>query len=350
MPPKKRGLTSKNDNKPLSQLQRRVTRTAATEKKRAATKIQSIFRGMKARKNLGVTTFDGNRFYNAIEIPKLTQNQVNALNFTPLVKENFSKEVDKNLKGQLKRNGNIFFNASNRAFPVNTSVKLAMKRDNATALIKERIAVTRRMFPSVDMDKLTKETKKVARTIAKFVKSGNFLKALQTLGSLFAVVYMFQKNPRAADNTFNILLKQPFLRPIGRTIPSEGWNSKIKVMLTKYFSYFSASPTYSQGIYESFLSTIPGNAYDRSVAGLATQYLAMVLLSLIAILPYEKYTKFSKRMLDHIFKVLNRVFPLVSAILVDVMVERGDTAQFRSRKIIQGALSAAPLVATALRR
>ena len=121
MPPKKRVLTNKNDNKPLSQLQRRVTRAAATEKKKAATKIQARFRGMKSRKNLGVTTFNGNRFYNAIEIPKLTQNQISALNFTPLVKENFSKEVNKNLKGRMERNGNVFFNASNKSFPVNTS-------------------------------------------------------------------------------------------------------------------------------------------------------------------------------------------------------------------------------------
>ena len=59
---------------------------------------------------------------------------------------------------------------------------------------------------------------------------------------------------------------------------------------------------------------------------------------------------FSKLKDNRIFQLSVVTIIIVNAILIDVMVERGDTAQFRSRKIIQGALSAAPLVATALRR
>jgi hypothetical protein len=333
--------------KPTKTLAKKPTKTPV--KKPTLTRAQQIQNRVQRARIRAESSLpkNSNRFNNAqsnaFEVPTLTEAQVKVLNTKPILNKNYNKEINKLLKTRLERNGDVFFNANNKSFPINKNVSLAMRKNNATMLIKERVAVTKRLFPSVDVKKLESESKKVARTIAKFVQSGQILKAVQTVGSLFAVFYLLRKNPRAVDNTLNAFLKLPLLRPMGRTIPSE-------VGTTKFFSYFSASPTYSQSIYEAFLSTIPTNAYGRSVAGISAQYLAMVILALIAILPYEKQTKLSRQLLDYIFKVLDKLFPLVATIITDVLVQRGDSTGVRLGTVVRRAISAAPLITTALGR
>ena len=365
---------SDSNNETLANMQRRLnvektparkpTKTPTKKPTKTPTKKPTLTRAqqiqnrvqrarIRAEKSLVSPPKNSNKFYNAsntFEVPTLTEAQVKVLNTKPIIDTNYNKEINKLLKTRLERNGDVFFNANNKSFPINKKVSLAMRKNNATLLIKERIAVTKRLFPSVDVKKLESESKKVARTIAKFVQSGQILKAVQTVGSLFAVFYLLSKNPRAVDNTLNTFMKLPLLRPIGRTIPSDRWNSRIQVGITKFFSYFSASPTYSQSIYESFLSTIPTNVYGRSVAGISVQYLSMVILALIAILPYEKQTKLTRQILDYMFKVLDKLFPVVATIVTDVLMQRGDSTRVRLGKVVRGAVSAAPLIATALRK
>ena len=343
--------------KPTKTPTKKPTKTPA--KKPTLTRAQQIKNRVqrariRAESSLASPPKNSNRFNNAqsnaFEVPTLTEAQVKVLDTKPILNKNYNKEINKLLKTRLERNGDVFFNANNKSFPINKKVSVAMRKNNATLLIKERIAVTKRLFPSVDVKKLESESKKVARTIAKFVQSGQILKAVQTVGSLFAVFYLLSKNPRAVDNTLNTYMKLPLLRPVGRIIPSDRWNSRIKVEISKFFSRWSASPTYSQAIYESFLSTIPTNVYGRSVAGISVQYLSMVILALIAILPYEKHTKLTRQILDYIFKVLDKFFPVVATIITDVLVQRGDSTRVRLGKVVRGAIRAAPLIATALGR
>jgi len=358
---------SDSNNETLANMQRRLNAektpakkpTKTPKKKPTLTRAQQIQNRVqrariRAESSLSSPPKNSNRFNNAqsnaFDVPTLTEAQVKVLDTKPILNKNYNKEINKLLKTRLERNGDVFFNANNKSFPINKKVSLAMRKNNATMLIKERVAVTKRLFPSVDVKKLESEAKKVARTIAKFIQSGQFLNALRVTGSLFAIIYLFKHNPRAVDNSLNLLMKQPLFRPVGRTIPSDQWNSKIRVTITKFWSAFSASPTYSQSIYESILSTIPTNAHGRSVTGISVQYLTMVVLALIAILPYEKQTKFTRQYLDHIFKVLNKLFPLVGTIMTDVLIERGESTRVRLGKVVRGAISAAPLIATALRK
>jgi hypothetical protein len=334
---------SDSNNETLANMQRRLNaeKTPAKKPTKTPTKKPTLTRAQQIQNRVQRARIraesslpkNSNRFNNAqsnaFEVPTLTEAQVKVLNTKPILNKNYNKEINKLLKTRLERNGDVFFNANNKSFPINKKVSVAMRKNNATLLIKERIAVTKRLFPSVDVKKLESESKKVARTIAKFVQSGQILKAVQTVGSLFAVFYLLSKNPRAVDNTLNTFMKLPLLRPIGRTIPSDRWNSRIQVGITKFFSYFSASPTYSQSIYESFLSTIPTNVYGRSVAGISVQYLSMVILALIAILPYEKQTKLTRQILDYMFKVLDKLFPVVATIVTDVLMQRGDSTRVR---------------------
>ena len=355
---------SDSNNETLANMQRRLNaeKTPAKKPTKTPTKKPTLTRAqqiknrvqrarIRAESSLASPPKNSNKFYNSsntFEVPTLTEAQVKVLNTKPILDTNYNKEINKLLKTRLERNGDVFFNANNKSFPINKKVSLAMRKNNATMLIKERVAVTKRLFPSVDVKKLESEAKKVARTIAKFIQSGQFLNALRVTGSLFAIIYLFKHNPRAVDNSLNLLMKQPLFRPVGRTIPSDQWNSKIRVTITKFWSAFSASPTYSQSIYESILSTIPTNVYGRSVTGISVQYLTMVVLALIAILPYEKQTKFTRQYLDHIFKVLNKLFPLVGTIMTDVLIERGESTRVRLGKVVRGAISAGPLIATAL--
>tara|TARA_B110000858_G_scaffold197288_1_gene258442 strand:- start:927 stop:2000 length:1074 start_codon:yes stop_codon:yes gene_type:complete len=350
---------SDSNNETLANMQRRLLVKKKPVKKRenlTLTRNQQIKARVqrariRAERSLKSPPKNSNRFYNAsntFDVPTLTEAQVKVLNTKHILNKNYNKEINKLLKTRLERDGNVFFNANNKSFPINKNVSVAMRKNNANLLIKERMAVTKRLFPSVDVKKLESESKKVARTIAKFIESGQFLNALRVTGSLFAIIYLFKHNPRAVDNTLNLFMKQPLFRPIGRTIPSEQWNSKLKVKITKLWSAFSASPTFSQSIYESFLATIPTNAYGRSVTGISVQYLSMVILALIAILPYEKQTKFCRQYLDYIFKVLDKLFALASTIVTDVLVERGDSTRVRLGAVVRGAISAAPLITTAL--
>lgn len=354
--------SNSNSNETLANMKKRLLKNKKKKKPEQLTLTRNqqmksrIQRArIRAEKSLMSPPKSSDKFFNArnsepqIMIPKLTELQVKVLNTKPILNKNYNKQIDKLLKTRLERNGNVFFNANNKTFPVNKNVSLAMRKNNASLIIKERIAVTKRLFPSVDVKKLESESKKVARTIAKFVQSGQILKAVRTLGSLFAVFYLLSKNPRAVDNTLNTFMKLPLLRPIGRTIPSDRWNSRIQVEISKLFSVFAASPTYSQAIYESFLSTIPSNVYGRSVVGISVQYLTMIILALIAILPYEKQTKLTRQLLDYIFKVLDKLFPVVATIVTDVLVQRGDSTKVRVGQIMRGTISAAPLIATALR-
>jgi len=289
------------------------------------------------------------RFYNAknnsgfkepqLVIPKFTESQISVLNTKSVLNNKYNKEVDNLLRTRIEREGNVYYNASNKSFQVNNKLNLALRKNNPNILLKQLTPL-----PGVDVKKMESETKKVAKRIANFVKSGDFRNAMQTTGSLFAIFYLFKVNPRFMNNYLDVPLKYPIVKSVGRIIPSE------KVGLFKqYFGYYTASATTSQAIYESLLSTSTSNAYGRSITGLASQYLAMVILALIAYLPYEKETKFCRNYLSYILKVLKMLYPHIEKLVMTVITERVKTTGRRSEKLGKGLGTVGSIVYKALR-
>ena len=297
------------------------------------------------------------RFYNAknnsgfnepqLVIPKFTESQISVLNTKSVLNNKYNKEVNNLLRTRIEREGNVYYNASNKSFQVNNKLNLALRKNNPDILLKQLTPL-----PGVDVKKMESETKKVAKRIANFVKSGDFRNAMQTTGSLFAIFYLLKVNPRFMNNYLDVPLKYPIVKSVGRIIPSEKVGLFKKYFgrnLSQYFSYLTASATTSQAIYESLLSTSTSNAYGRSITGQASQYLAMVILALIAYLPYEKETKFCRNYLSYILKVLKMLYPHIERLVMTVITERVKTTGRRSEKLGKGLGTVGSIVYKALR-
>tara|TARA_R110002074_G_scaffold113416_3_gene242506 strand:- start:1503 stop:2705 length:1203 start_codon:yes stop_codon:yes gene_type:complete len=297
------------------------------------------------------------RFYNAKNnsgfkepqpvIPKFTESQISVLNTKSVLNNKYNKEVNNLLRTRIEREGNVYYNASNKSFQVNNKLNLALRKNNPNILLKQLTPL-----PGVDVKKMESETKKVAKRIANFVKSGDFRNAMQTTGSLFAIFYLLKVNPRFMNNYLDVPLKYPIVKSVGRIIPSEKvglFKQYFGRNLSQYFSYLTASATTSQAIYESLLSTSTSNAYGRSITGQASQYLAMVILALIAYLPYEKETKFCRNYLSYILKVLKMLYPHIERLVMTVITERVKTTGRRSEKLGKGLGTVGSIVYKALR-
>ena len=297
------------------------------------------------------------RFYNAennsgfnepqLVIPKFTESQISVLNTKSVLNNKYNKEVNNLLRTRIEREGNVYYNASNKSFQVNNKLNLALRKNNPNILLKQLTPL-----PGVDVKKMESETKKVAKRIANFVKSGDFRNAMQTTGSLFAIFYLLKVNPRFMNNYLDVPLKYPIVKSVGRIIPSEKVGLFKKYFgrnLSQYFSYLTATATTSQAIYESLLSTSTSNAYGRSITGQASQYLAMVILALIAYLPYEKETKFCRNYLSYILKVLKMLYPHIERLVMTVITERVKTTGRRSEKLGKGLGTVGSIVYKALR-
>ena len=297
------------------------------------------------------------RFYNAknnsgfkepqLVIPKFTESQISVLNTKSVLNNKYNKEVNNLLRTRIEREGNVYYNASNKSFQVNNKLNLALRKNNPNILLKQLTPL-----PGVDVKKMESETKKVAKRIANFVKSGDFRNAMQTTGSLFAIFYLLKVNPRFMNNYLDVPLKYPIVKSVGRIIPSEKvglFKQYFGRNLSQYFSYLTASATTSQAIYESLLSTSTSNAYGRSITGQASQYLAMVILALIAYLPYEKETKFCRNYLSYILKVLKMLYPHIERLVMTVITERVKTTGRRSEKLGKGLGTVGSIVYKALR-
>jgi len=217
---------------------------------------------------------------------------------------------------------NAFFNANNLPFDLRTNAKNAINHRFKTALINDVKA-----SPS-----LKRSAVALATRITGFITSGQFVKAVITVASLFQVVSLYQ-NPRAADDLLNAASKTPFMRAVFRSNNGSGTAVFARVM-----SALGASPTESQMIFESVMATIPENVYKRSIAGVMLNYMAMVVLSLISMLPWEGTRAHSFRLLSFIFAMLEKLFPQVATLVFKVIVERKGTSQKRVRSLIGVAL------------
>ena len=217
---------------------------------------------------------------------------------------------------------NAFFNANNVPFELRNNAKNAINHSFKTALINDVNA-----SPS-----LKRSAVALATRIKGFITSRQFAKAVITVASLFQVVSLYQ-NPRAADDVLNTFGATPFARAVFRSNSGGGG-----AIFARAMSALGASPTESQLIFESVMSTIPQNAYRRSLAGVMLNYLAMVVLSLVSMLPWESTRAHSFRLLSFIFSVLEKLFPQVAQVVFKVIVERKGTSQKRVRSLIGVAL------------
>ncbi|AUT19119.1 hypothetical protein DSLPV1_148 [Dishui lake phycodnavirus 1] len=214
---------------------------------------------------------------------------------------------------------NAFFNANNVPFDLRENTKNAINHQFKTALINDVKASPR----------LKRSAVALATRIKGFIVSGQFAKAVTTVASLFHVVSLYQ-NPRAADDLLNQFSKTPFVRAVARSD-----NGSRGAIFARFMSAFGASPTESQFIYESVLATIPSNAYGRSMAGIMLNYLAMVVLSLVSMLPWDgapRSTSF--RLLSFIFTIVEQLFPSVARLVFNVVVERKSKSQSRVKSLM----------------
>jgi len=245
--------------------------------------------------------------------------------------ENSFSNIENNAKSavrEFKKNGNVFYNAKNELNNVffnasNTAFELRDEAKNAIDL-KFKTKLINNAYPEKNK-KLKESAVRFATKIRNMVMNKNLPKAVATLTMLLQVVYLHQ-NPRFMNNQINQFGRVPFLRAIFR---------KGDGLFARSLSAFGASPTEAQAIYETVMATIPGNAYDRSVAGVFTTYLTMVVLSLISMLPWESTRGISFAVLKFIFRQLELLFPSVAKTVFKVVVERKRTSVERGKSIVK---------------
>ena len=225
---------------------------------------------------------------------------------------------------------NSFVNADNVPFNMRNNAKNAINHKFKTALVND-IAAT---------PKLKRSAVALATRIKGFVASRQFVKAVVTVTSLFQVVALYQ-NPRAADMVLDEMSRTPFARAVARSD-----NGSRGALFARLMSAIGASPTEAQLIYEAVLATIPGNVHRRSLAGIMLNYLGMVVLSLVSMLPWEGASRATSwRLLSFIFGVIEEVFPSVARLVFTVIVQRKSTASSRWKGLGKGLVSVAlPLI------
>lgn len=245
--------------------------------------------------------------------------------------ENSFSNIENNAKSAVReftKNGNVFYNAENELNNVffnasNTAFELRDDAKNAIEL-KFRTKLINNAYPEKNK-KLKESAVRFATKIKNMVMNKNLPKAVATLTMLLQVVYLHQ-NPRFMNNQINQFGRVPFLRAIFR---------KGDGLFARSLSAFGASPTEAQAIYETVMATVPGNAYDRSLAGVFTTYLTMVVLSLISMLPWKSTRGISFAVLKFIFRQLELLFPSVAKTVFKVVVERKRTSVERGKSIVK---------------
>ena len=214
---------------------------------------------------------------------------------------------------------NAFFNANNVPFELRNNAKNAINHSFKTALVNDVNATP----------KLKRSAVAFASRVRGFIASGQFAKAVATMASLFQVVMLYQ-NPRAADDLLNEFSRTPWIRAVMRS--DSGARSAI---FARLMSAFGSSPTESQLTYEFFMATLPSNVHGRSLAGIALNYLGMVVLSLVSMLPWEGTSRATSfRLLSFIFSVLEKMFPEAARLVFKVVIERKGTSQRRATNLI----------------
>lgn len=226
---------------------------------------------------------------------------------------------------------NVFFNANNSPFELRRNAENSIAMHFKTKLANDALVahgnVTKRL-PGVRWEKLKTSAVRLAQKIKGMVASGNFVKAVATLGALMQVVYIHQ-NPRMYNNMINASMgRVPLVRAVFR---------KGNGLFARSLSAFGASPTEAQAIYEAVMGTIPENAYNRSLAGVFLSYLSMVTLSLVSMLPWKQTRGISFAVLQFMFRQIERAFPSVAKVVFKVLVERKATSTNRAKRVVAGA-------------
>jgi hypothetical protein len=224
---------------------------------------------------------------------------------------------------------NIFFNANNTPFNLRNDTENAIKTKSKTALIDKAMPKLKVKGASKSfMDKMKAEAVKTADHIRSLIVEGKIAKAIYTLSVLF-VVYKLYQNPTLMDRqVLDHVRKIPYLRPV-LSNPKEG-------KVAWFLSLMGAKPTETQLRYEFFMSNQLNNTQKGlSMAGAGMSYLAMVILSLVSVLPYKKLEGRSKRVLDYIFTQLQRYAPVVGSLVLYVMAERYSTSKQRTIQMYQ---------------
>jgi len=247
---------------------------------------------------------------------------------------NIQKDVKKE---KVRRRRNVFVNASNEfwydanntPFNLRNDTENAIKTKSKTALIDKAMPKLKVKGASKSfMDKMKAEAVKTADHIRSLIVEGKIAKAIYTLSVLF-VVYKLYQNPTLMDRqVLDHVRKIPYLRPV-LSNPKEG-------KVAWFLSLMGAKPTETQLRYEFFMSNqLNETRKGLSMAGAGMSYLAMVILSLVSVLPYKKLEGRSKRVLDYIFTQLQRFAPLVGSLVLYVMAERYSTSKQRTIQMYQ---------------
>lgn len=237
-------------------------KNARNNKNFAATKIQALFRGAKARK-----AFQRIRAATANATRTMNRSVNNAPNGA-------ARNIVRNMRPEARAALQTSTRANNRTFE-NLAVRNAGRR-----------------FPGVNWAVITRDQiRPLANRIGRELTRPNNQKAVGTVMMMFVAVYLFQIDPALMTLAQKQTLRQIESIIPGMMVPISNTNaSPWKRMLGTGIS--TLYPSQERMIYEGTFGNIPAwafnNKYKRTVYGFMVQYMVLFMSILLARLPWSR--------------------------------------------------------------
>ena len=232
-------------------------KNARNNKNFAATKIQALFRGAKARK-----AFQRIRAAAA----NATRNMSRPVNNAP---NGAARNIVRNMRPEARAALRTTSRANNRAFE-NVAVRNAGRR-----------------FPGVNWAVITRDQiRPLANTLRRELANSNTQKVLVTVGSLLVALYLYKIDP-----AFMTRVQKDTLRKYENTIPYmaapllNSSASAPKRMLSALGIMATQGPTKHRLAWEAKFGNLPNG---RTTAGIMLQYITILLTVCIGIFPWKK--------------------------------------------------------------
>lgn len=254
-------------------------------------------------------------------------------------------EINKNILNKIKQD---FNNSVNVNTSVNRNQSVELKPEFARALTTTNSANNRRIvnssvqrakakYPSVNWDIVVRdEIMPFADKIRAQITAGNVMKAVSSVATLYATYYLFQKDPTLMTRMTNSGMRKlsevvPFLTPVSDR-GSPMWKRMLSLVT------MSTAPTAEQFKQETMFATIPSNKYGRSSVGIMTQYLSILMTSILSVVPWDK-TGMSTKFVFIVLQLTQKLAKEVLNNLITTSVQRTSTASGIGWRVFAGAIT-----------
>lgn len=259
--------------------------------------------------------------------------------------KNNAFEINKNVLNKIKQD---FNNSVNVNMSINRNQSVKLKPELVQALTTNNSANNKRIvdlsvkrakekYPNVNWDVVIREEiRPFADKIRDQITTGNVMKAISSVATLYATYYMYQKDPvymtRLTNNGMRKLSEVvPFLTPISDR-KSPKWKRMISLVA------MSAAPSAEQLKQETMFATLPANKYGRSSIGILTQYLSILMTSILSVVPWDKGGMSSK----FVFVVLQLTQKLAGEVfnnLITTSIQRTSTTSGIGWRVFANAIT-----------